>query len=131
MLDLSQINSGVLRKDISKFNLKEALSEIISIQQMKADVCGVNLSIDMKQFLREDYTVYSDMQRVQQVILNLLSNAIKFTESGGSVTIECTLINQKSDLQNKNHIPFLEASKGHGMVQIAVIDSGIGIKQED
>lgn len=64
MLDLSQINSGVLRKDISKFDLKEAIQEMINIQAFKADACGVNLSIKMKKFWRSEYLVCSDRQRI-------------------------------------------------------------------
>jgi two-component system, cell cycle sensor histidine kinase PleC len=71
------------------------------------------------------------MQRIQQIILNLLSNAIKFTQHGGSVTIECKFISEKEDLHSEKHIPFFQSSNGHGMVQIKVIDSGIGIKEED
>ena len=45
--------------------------------------------------------------------------------------IECALIKGPEDLHHKDHIPFLKSSKGQGMVQIKVQDSGIGIKKED
>jgi PAS domain S-box-containing protein len=34
--------------------------------------------------------VRADSEKTQQILLNLLSNAIKFTDSGGSVTVDCT-----------------------------------------
>lgn len=56
---------------------------------------------------------------------------MKFTPEGGSVVITCTLIKKESDLAYKEHIQFFNMSKGYGMVQISVKDSGIGIKKED
>ena len=50
MLDLSQINSGVLRKNITGFDLWEAISEVVNIQLMKAEFCGVSLKLVMKDF---------------------------------------------------------------------------------
>lgn len=52
--------------------------------------------------------------RIQQVLLNFQSNAIKFTDIG-SVTIKVKTL-------TKENKPYLE---------ISVIDTGIGIKEED
>jgi signal transduction histidine kinase len=54
----------------------------------------------------------SDRQKVKQIVLNLLSNALKFTPSG-SVTIGAGY-----DAESR-------------MVEIAVIDTGVGIAMED
>ena len=52
--------------------------------------------------------------RIQQVILNLQSNAVKFTDEG-KVTIRPRIFNQNGDK----------------ILEISVIDTGIGIKEED
>ena len=44
MLDLSQMNSGKFRKNISNFNIKDAIAEIVNIQMMKAEFCGIHLT---------------------------------------------------------------------------------------
>jgi signal transduction histidine kinase/PAS domain-containing protein len=51
--------------------------------------------------------IHADPEKTQQILLNLLSNAIKFTQSGGSVVVECA---QELD-----------------MVSFAVRDTGCGI----
>ena len=61
MLDLSQINSGILRKCITRFNLWDAISEIVNIQLMKAEFCGVSLKLVMKNFEDEVFNISSDM----------------------------------------------------------------------
>ncbi len=57
-----------------------------------------------------DAIAQTDPARFQQIVLNLLANAIKFTPSGGSISLECG-----ADL---------------GAVVIRVIDSGIGIPDD-
>ena len=88
------------------------MDEVIDIQRMKAKSKGIDLKADFG--TTGDQLVYHDKQRVQQVLLNLQSNALKFTDKG-SVTIK---VNIRTQFE-KN---FLELS---------VIDTGIGIKEED
>lgn len=51
--------------------------------------------------------VRADREKLQQIVLNLLSNAIKFTETGGSISVEC--------------------KARDAIVKIDVADTGIGI----
>ena len=142
------MRSGKFRKDNFNFDVKEAIEEIMSIQRLKADFCGIHLSSEMINFPLKsgvdqivsisavdedmiDYVVCSDMQRLQQVILNLMSNALKFTQTGGFVKIICTYVNSLTDLVHREHHKYLLNSRGHGMIQVSVQDSGIGIKKED
>lgn len=55
--------------------------------------------------------VRADERRFRQVLLNLLSNAIKFTPPGGEVSVE--------------------AGRRQGMCLVSVVDSGVGIGEED
>ncbi|MCA1668579.1 MAG: GAF domain-containing protein [Thermomicrobia bacterium] len=56
--------------------------------------------------------VYADAGRMRQVILNILSNANKFTPDGGTIALTASV-------------------NGDGEAQIAIADSGIGIKAAD
>lgn len=59
-------------------------------------------------------TIESDGQKLQQILVHLLTNALKFTEKG---RIELT-IRQRREAEQE-------------MLEIAVADTGIGIKRED
>jgi len=60
--------------------------------------------------------IIGDDQRLAQVITNLLSNAVKFTHDGGSINLNITLIDEVD---------------GECLLQIEVIDTGIGISPEN
>jgi len=59
-------------------------------------------------------TIESDGQKLQQILMHLLTNALKFTEKG---RIELSLRKHKE--------------AGQELLEIAVADTGIGIKRED
>ena len=79
--------------------------------------------------------INTDKQRVQQIVLNLLSNALKFTPNKGSVKICCRMIRKKADLHHGKDFPEivrLVSNMGvNGMLEVAIIDTGIGIKKSD
>ena len=58
--------------------------------------------------------IESDGQKLQQILVQLLTNALKFTEKG---RIQLSLRKHRQD--------------GHDYLEIAVADTGIGIKRED
>ena len=81
---------------------------------MKAEDKGVQL---VAEFVDMPNTVIvHDEMRIQQVLLNFQSNALKFTDKG-RVTIKTSIVEK-------------EAS-GDRYLEISVIDTGIGIKEED
>jgi len=44
-----------------------------------------------------DYLVFTDSQRLQQIIMNILSNSLKFTSSGGEVIIKTKYLKNSDD----------------------------------
>lgn len=106
VLDLSRIESGTLLMNYAYFQLSDACNQALSSvnQTMKKEevqLCG-DISFDC--------TLYSDRSRVVQVLINFLNNAFKFTNHG-KVTL-CTKL-----LENNQ-------------VEIAVVDTGIGIDED-
>ena len=61
-------------------------------------------------------TLYNDPVRIRQIIINLLSNALKYTDKG-EITIKTQICGENSRKNN--------------LVKISVIDSGIGIREQD
>ena len=116
LLSLSQINKKKFRKNISKFDIREAVQEIVEIQRDKLSFNRINLKTEYLGFENENYQVFTDKMRLQQVLLNYQSNAIKFTPKQGKILIRCIKHEFLGD---------------HGEIQIKVIDNGVGIKDED
>ena len=52
---------------------------------------AINIDVEFNGFDNE-FTIKTDMKRMQQVLLNLYSNAIKFTNRNGNITIKVTKI---------------------------------------
>lgn len=106
ILDLTKIESGRM-----KLNLKEFKPERITLTSMETiKPVAESKGLAVKLNLVDNPTMYSDKERVQQVLFNLLSNAVKFTEKG---EVELTV------------------TSAAGQVFFAVRDTGIGIKSED
>jgi PAS domain S-box-containing protein len=107
VLDISKIEASQLTLASEPFDLRAAFTKVIATATPMAEKKGLVLESEIAPKVR---TITSDQRRVEQILLNLVSNAIKFTEHG-RVRVVCSL------------------QAGH--VLIRVIDTGIGIKQED
>lgn len=77
LLDLAQIRSGKIVKNIERTDINEILLEILQTQDIGAKYKKVNLML--KKFSDKDKFMDIDPKRLQQVTLNLLTNAMKFS----------------------------------------------------
>ncbi|KAM3139103.1 hypothetical protein pb186bvf_008701 [Paramecium bursaria] len=109
LLDLAQMKVGEFKIHKTKFNFTHMINSCLDLFQVTAERSNVKLILNYDN--RSPKTIYSDENRLKQVIINLLGNAFKFTEEG-SVTVRVQL-----DLQNK--------------LLVQVIDTGCGITVED
>lgn len=106
ILDLSKIEAGQVRLEMTDFKAREFIEEVANSVSPIAKKKGLALKLDVP----ETIWIHSDRRRLSQVLLNLIGNAVKFTETG-NITIE--LREQK------------------GSVIIVVADTGPGIEAED
>ncbi len=102
MLDLSQLKQGKFRKVATCFDIRQAVSEILTVQEYKAEQMGISIKVKFDNFPAEgaaapDYSICTDEQRLQQILLNYLSNGLKFTERGGRVKLAFQLISPDSE----------------------------------
>lgn len=103
ILDLSKIESGILSFQKANMNLKEICSEI-TILYTTNSASSIKFIYDAN--LHPEVFLYTDSQRVIQVLSNLITNAYKFTHTG-SITLSYRVEGEK--------------------VRISVADTGIGI----
>ena len=90
ILDLAQINAGKFRKNIKKFDVRLAVDEVTDILMFQASGKRIKIITEFIGFEtlgQHDFMIFSDMKRLQQVIMNLKSNALKFTPEGGKIWI--------------------------------------------
>ncbi|QZA80782.1 response regulator [Deefgea piscis] len=111
VLDLSKIEANRLDIVAQTVHVPQVLAEIEQMFCLRAQNQGLRWRLDYQG--DADLTLLGDALRLRQVLVNLLGNALKFTEQG-----EVTL-------QVRTHS---EAS--HCRIEIAVMDSGIGIPAE-
>jgi signal transduction histidine kinase len=107
ILDLSKIEAGRMELDLSSFDLGALLGNCMTLVKERASRHGLALTLDAPDL--GEWT--ADARKVKQIVINLLSNAVKFTPSGGSVT--------------------LRVRRDDDAVEIAVIDTGVGIAPAD
>jgi PAS domain S-box-containing protein len=109
ILDFSKIEAGKLTIEKINFNMPDMFARVRAIVELKAQEKGLkfNVSCDNK----GHKIFYGDPLRLSQVLINLTNNAIKFTENG------------KIDII----INLLENS----IVRVSVIDTGIGLSQNE
>jgi len=107
VLDISKIESGRLKVYGEVFKIDLLLIMTVSSLRPFAEQKGLTLEYDLEPDLPE---IRSDKRRVEQVLINLVNNAIKFTEAG-SIRVVC--------------------SKQADQLILEVIDTGIGINEED
>lgn len=106
ILDFSKIESNMLDLTYKEIDLKNLCMGLYSVHSLKMKP-GVRMIFDPA---LPSLWIYTDENRLLQVISNLLSNAIKFTETG-SITLDYHVRNSE--------------------VYIRVKDTGIGIPKEE
>lgn len=80
MLDLSRLESGVIKPQISTFALEEVFERIDNMYRPLADEKGLDFRV-----CRNGFQVESDPLLLERILANLVANAIKYTHRGGVV----------------------------------------------
>lgn len=91
LLDMSQVENGVLRLRIEPVALGAFMNNLVSMMRPAAEAKGLELHYDPP--ARMPTFVTMDQSRLQQVLINLLSNAIKFTDHG-TITVRLRYASQ-------------------------------------
>ena len=121
ILDLSKVESGTVTVDVGEVRLQELQQNLERTFGHVAENKGLAFKIDIDKKLPA--AIYTDAQRLDQVLKNLLSNAFKFTEAG-HVNLQ---IARASDGWSRDQSSLNRAKT---VFAFSVSDSGIGIPAE-
>jgi len=103
ILDISKIEAKAMKISRSRFSVDMMYTEVCNVLRPLAAKKNIRL---IKEF-EEDFEIFADYQKMQQVFYNLVSNAIKFTPENGEIVLDA--VNEKKK------------------VVLSVHDNGIGI----
>lgn len=107
LIQFSLSSRSDLVLDLEKVDLHNMIQNSIQRVQPKAQAQAITIHANLSQDLPP---VWADKDKIGWVLFQLLDNAVKFTPQGGKVIVQ--------------------ASTSQGPVNIAVIDTGIGIPKE-
>ncbi|GGE93455.1 hybrid sensor histidine kinase/response regulator [Stappia taiwanensis] len=104
ILDISRLDAGVLKPEVSVFRLDEILNPL----RMEFEPIAREKALDLR-ILPSSVSVRSDRRLLRRLLQNLVSNAIKYTRTGRVL---------------------VGVRRRAGRICVEVIDTGIGIPEE-
>jgi histidine kinase len=124
--ELSRVESGAFSLERQPIRVGTLVREVAVRMRPQYDDKGVSLQVDCPADLP---AVPADADRLTQVLTNLLGNALQYTPEAGTVSIRCTLVENRRITE---HFPDWagEKPKTHGWLLLTVSDTGIGIAPE-
>jgi len=108
IVDISKIESGLMKLDIGKTNINMEIEYIYTFFKPELEAKGIGFSFKSSLPVAESM-IYTDNEKVHAVLINLVKNAIKYTEHG---TIEFGYLRKGDSLE------------------FYVKDTGIGIRKD-
>ncbi|RYD82892.1 MAG: sensor histidine kinase [Sphingobacteriales bacterium] len=107
LVTISRIEAGELKLEVTEFDIKELIKEVIDLQDLAAKQKNINLKC---RFDEQVLLVRADRPKIKQVLNNLVGNSIKYGHEEGHTVI------------NIEEAP--------GTVTIKITDNGEGIAEE-
>ncbi len=112
ILDFSKIDSGKLTLDLQSCDLTKVVETTIDMFRETAEQSHITLITEFSHGLM--HRVFLDEIRFKQILVNLLSNAFKFTTHGQVVV----------------NVKIVDFDDSHYEIQVAVTDTGIGLRND-
>jgi len=122
ILDLSKVEAGKIEIEIDELpvdklvdNMKQLFTEVARSRHIE-----FNINYNKEQF---HSPLFTDKQRLEQILRNLLANAFKFTNKNGKVELSIAI--QSPDISLRNE----QLRRVKEIVVFSVSDTGIGIPE--
>ena len=113
VLEISSIEADRIQIEESECSLLDIIQEIQSAIMPRVSAKNIDLSLNISGL--KHYTVYSDRQKLFQILLRLTRNAVKYTEFKGQVSITV----KETESTDREYASY----------QFIVQDNGIGISE--
>lgn len=114
ILDFSKVESGKMEIINANYQVSSLLNDLVNMIQPRAADKELELKLDIDDQIPSE--LYGDEVRIRQVVTNLLTNAVKYTREGSvTLKVRCTKLPETDKVR----------------LDVAVVDTGIGIKKED
>lgn len=109
LFELSKLQANQIEPQLEPFSIGELVSDIASKYRLITQKKGISINTVMDKNIP---LVQADISLINRVLQNLIDNAIKFCKDGDTINLEINILNKEK-------------------VEVKVIDSGTGIRQED
>ena len=114
ILDFSKVESGKMEIINANYQISSLLNDLVNMIQPRAADKDLELKLDIDEQIPSE--LYGDEVRIRQIVTNLLTNAVKYTREGSvTLKVRCTRLPDTDKVR----------------LDVAVVDTGIGIKKED
>ncbi len=84
---ITQLETGEIKLDFSKFNIVALIREIYEMLEIKAKQNKISFSFHDSVGSDTDVNVYADKEKIRQVLINLIENSIKYGSEGGRTKV--------------------------------------------
>ena len=113
ILDFSKIEAGKMEIISAEYDLSSVIHDLVQMISYRAEGKGLEFSLEIDP--ETPKRLWGDDIRLKQIVTNLLTNAVKYTKEGSVVF----------------SIDFEKKDDKHVLLNVAVKDTGSGIKKED
>ena len=117
ILDFSKLDFHQININNQQFNLQKTLNESLNLFYPEAYKKELKLALIIDEKLPNN--LFGDANRLAQIMKNLVSNSVKFTTHGEVI------------VKISEQVEYIKKENDFIILNIQVIDTGIGIKKED
>lgn len=118
LLDFRKLQTGNLKLNLTQADIVDFVRNVVYSFNEFAEEKGVQLKFNT---LKKGLNAAFDPDKIEKIINNLISNAFKFTDSGGTITVNLSLVFDSNDND------FEDSEKEQQFIEISVKDTGKGI----
>lgn len=125
IMDFRKIEKGRMELKVTRGNIEEFCSNVFTAFQPLSEIKEIQFTYSATNIPEE---VWFDAQKMENILYNLLSNAFKYTPAKGTIRLEVSGISHDESKLNPEDT---EIDEDRNVISIKVIDSGIGISEEN